>query len=209
VIGKLERTFNRDELAGIIDPSLIQRAARLLSDYTTMLRGFSPPAEISRHDLISLTGGVVTGLSVSACSDEEVLLSSDDDAAFSRMLLSRIGTRPLLEDVETEVRNGGTSLIAWVDRDHYVDLLTYILEDLVGTGAEKITISSEENKKNAVITISGSVPDEATDQKRRTWRFLEGLGERTGGTLELLGNKGVRTFTFTVPAAEPTSPGGR
>ena len=48
VIAKLERTFNRDELPAIIDPSLVRRAGRLLSDYTTMLRGFTPPGECFR-----------------------------------------------------------------------------------------------------------------------------------------------------------------
>jgi hypothetical protein len=51
IIAKLERTFQQDELAAIIGPTLVQRASRLLSDYTTMLRGFAPPSEISDCNL--------------------------------------------------------------------------------------------------------------------------------------------------------------
>jgi hypothetical protein len=70
VIAKLERTFNRDELPAIIEPSLVRRAGRLLSDYTTMLRGFTPPGECSDCDLNTLTESVVTGLTVPPFTDE-------------------------------------------------------------------------------------------------------------------------------------------
>ena len=140
VIAKLERTFQQDELAAIIGPTLVQRASRLLSDYTTMLRGFSPPSEVSEYNLIPIIEAHVTMLSVPVFSDEEVLLSSDDDAAFSRMLLARIGARPLLEEVTITVLAEDTIPDAFIDRDHFVDMLTYILEDLVGTGAGDVEI---------------------------------------------------------------------
>ncbi len=75
VVMKLERAFRKDELSHIIDPTLVQRAGRLLSDYTTMMRGFSPPGELSGCDIIALVEALVTGLSVSSCSDEEVFNS--------------------------------------------------------------------------------------------------------------------------------------
>ena len=68
VVMKLERAFRKDELSHIIDPTLVQRAGRLLSDYTTMMRGFSPPGELSGCDIIALVEALVTGLSVSSCS---------------------------------------------------------------------------------------------------------------------------------------------
>ena len=134
IIAKLERTFQQDELAAIIGPTLVQRASRLLSDYTTMLRGYAPPSEISHCNLVQVIEAQVTMLSVPVFSDEEVLLSSDDDTAFSRILLARIGARPLLEEIKTTVLAEGTLRDAFVDRDHFTDMLTYILEELVGTG---------------------------------------------------------------------------
>ena len=109
IIAKLERTFQQDELAAIIGPTLVQRASRLLSDYTTMLRGFAPPSEISHCNLVPLIEAQITMLSVPVFSDEEVLLSSDDEAAFSRILLARIGARPLLEDIKATVLAEGTT----------------------------------------------------------------------------------------------------
>jgi glyoxylase-like metal-dependent hydrolase (beta-lactamase superfamily II) len=52
VIARLERSFDGTELAHIIDPALARRASRLLSDYTTMLRGFCPPRELVEIDLV-------------------------------------------------------------------------------------------------------------------------------------------------------------
>jgi glyoxylase-like metal-dependent hydrolase (beta-lactamase superfamily II) len=157
VTGKLERIFNRDELSGIIDPTLVQRAGRLLSDYSTMLRGFAPPGEIAGYDMVPVVEAVVTGLSVSSCSDEDVLSSPDDDAAFSRILLARIGAPPLLEDVELTLSHGNTPLFVLIDREHFIDLLTYILEDLVGTGADRLAIHSRSEGWNAIVTVSGNV----------------------------------------------------
>jgi glyoxylase-like metal-dependent hydrolase (beta-lactamase superfamily II) len=201
VIAKLERTFNRDELSTIIDPSLVRRAGRLLSDYTTMLRGFTPPGECSACDLNSLTEAVVTGLTVPPFTDDEVLSSADDDVAFSRILLARIGTPPLLADVETTVLSEGNPLQVCIDREHFTDLLTYILEDLVGTGADRIEISARRTDATAIVMVSGNGPSPGTPQERRTWRFLQGLAERAGGSLTVNELGGMHQYEFTAPAA--------
>lgn len=198
VIAKLERTFNRDELTTIIDPSLVRRAGRLLSDYTTILRGFTPPSECTDCDLVPLTEAVVSGLSVPPFTDDEVLSSADDDAAFSRILLARIGTPPLLADTKTTVQSEGNPLRVCIDHEHFTDLLTYILEDLVGTGADRIEISARQSGRTAVVTVSGNVPSPGTLQERRTWRFLRKLAERAGGTLTLDEHEGAQRFKFTV-----------
>jgi glyoxylase-like metal-dependent hydrolase (beta-lactamase superfamily II) len=200
VIAKLERTFSRDELTTIIDPSLVRRADRLLSDYTTMLRGFTPPSEYSDWDLNTLTESVVSGLTVPPFTDDEVLSSADDDVTFSRILLARIGTPPLLADVEATVLSEADPLQVCIDREHFADLLTYILEDLVGTGADRIEINTRYNGRNAIIMIAGNGPSPGTLRERRTWRFLRGLAERAGGSLTIREREGKHLFEFTAPA---------
>jgi len=196
VMGKLERTFNRDELSSIIDPTLVQRAGRLLSDYIIMLRGFAPPGEISDHNIIPVIEALVTGLSVPPCSDEDVLSSATDDEAFSRILISRIGARPLLEDVSVSVQNESRALAVFIDREHFIDLLTYILEDLVGTGAGRIGINARQQDETAIISVYGDAPSSGSPRNRRTWRFLQGLSERAGGTLALQESDGIERYEF-------------
>jgi hypothetical protein len=205
VIAKLERTFQQVELTAIIGPTLVQRASRLLSDYITILRGFSPPGDVSDCNLLPVIKAHVTMLSVPVFSDEEVILSSDDDAAFSRILLARIGARPLLEDVSITILAEDTIRNAYIDRDHFVDLLTYILEDLVGTGAVDVEISIQYHDSNVVVTVTGALPPAGLSQ-RHTWRFLQGLSERAGGTLTIHENDGLTQFEFCAMAAgEPLS----
>jgi glyoxylase-like metal-dependent hydrolase (beta-lactamase superfamily II) len=202
VIAKLERTFNRDELTGIIAPTLVRRAARLLSEYTTILRGFAPPGECVDCNLIPVIEAIVTDLSVSRFSDEEVLSSTDDDDTFARILLARIGTPPLLADVESTIRTETASLRIHIDREHFTDLFTYILEDLVGTGANRVGIQIQQIDKSAVVSVTGNVPPSGAVQQRRTWRFLKGLAERAGGSLAICGKEGRLRFEFSAIAVD-------
>ncbi len=197
VIAKLERAFKKEELARIIDPTLVERSGRLLADYTAMLRGFSPPGEITGHAVVPLIEAIVTGLSVPCCSDEDLFASADDDSAFTGILLSRIGTRPLLEDVAFSLNAGDRSLNAMVDRAPFADLLTYILEDLVGAGSDRITVTVQQNNRRILITIAGNRTSEDAGNAKKT-RFLSGLCERAGGTLSCAGEGRRSEFIITL-----------
>jgi glyoxylase-like metal-dependent hydrolase (beta-lactamase superfamily II) len=200
VIARLERSFDGAELAHIIDPALVQRAARLLSDYTTMLRGFCPPRELAECNLVRHLEALVTGLSVPACSDDDLLSSADDDSAFIRVLLRRIGMQPLLSDVAFTFFSAEKHLIATVDHDDLTDLVTYILEDLVGTGADAINMQVERSEDAALLTISGTGCI-ATDKTGKGGGFLGRLSVRAGGTLRFNDAAGLRRYVITVRPA--------
>jgi hypothetical protein len=182
VIAKLERLFDGAELAHIIDPALARRAARLLSDYTTMLRGFCPPRELTECDLVRHMEALVTGLSVPSCSDDDLLSSDDDDSTFTSLLLRRIGMQPLLSDITFSFSVGEKHLLVAVDHDDLTDLVTYILEDLVGTGAAAITLLVLRKDNDAIITITGTGCT-ASDAAKSQGGFLGRLCDRAGGTL--------------------------
>jgi glyoxylase-like metal-dependent hydrolase (beta-lactamase superfamily II) len=198
VMARLERSFNKDVLARIIDPRLVDRVGRLLSDYMVMLRGFNPPSVPGECDLDPLIEAIVTGLSVSSCSDEDLLSSADDDAAFMQNLLSRIGTCPLLEDVAFSLDTEDVSLRVSVDRDQFSDLVTYILEDLVGTGSDEVTMQVREEGRQALITIAGNIATGVPAGTPKKRSFLSGLCERAGGTLSCTGDQSWRRFVITL-----------
>jgi len=197
VIAKLERSFNGAELAHIIDPALARRAARLLSDYTTMLRGFCPPSELAECDLVRDIGALVTGLSVPSCSDDDLLSSDDDDSTFIKLLLRRIGMQPLLSEVEFTFSAAEKHLEVAVDRDDLTDLVTYILEDLVGTGSDAITLQIYCNNNNAIITLRGSGCT-ASDEMKTGRGFLQRLCNRMGGTLSYMTDDKMREYTISL-----------
>jgi glyoxylase-like metal-dependent hydrolase (beta-lactamase superfamily II) len=206
VMGRLERLFNSDELADIIDPTLVERAGRLLSDYSTLLRGYTPPDERSVCDLVPLIRALVTGLSVPLSPDEDLLLSTDDEVAFARILRERIGSRPLLEDVALAMGELPETLPADIDRVHLSDLLTYILEDLVGTGSDTLRLDAESRDHAAVITLAGNAPHGVLPRQKKTMRFLRGLCERAGGNLLCIYEHGDQVFRVTFPACGQDEP---
>jgi glyoxylase-like metal-dependent hydrolase (beta-lactamase superfamily II) len=197
VISKLERSFDGAKLEHIINPALVQRAARLLSDYTTMLRGFCPPRELVECDLVRHLEAQVTGLSVPACSDDDLLSSADDDSAFIRLLLQRIGMQPLLSDIRLTFSVAEEHLKTAVDYDHLTDLVNYILEDLVGTGAGAITISINRDDDDAVITIRGN-GCMVTDTMKTGGGFLGRLCVRAGGRLSRVTDGKTREYTIRI-----------
>ena len=198
VIARLERAFKKEELMHIIDPTLVERASRLLSDYIVMFRGFNPPRELSECDLVPAIEAIVTGLSVPSCSDEDLLSSADDDAAFIQILLSRIGTRPLLEDVAFSFDTEERSFPVSVDQDHFTDLVTYTLEDLVGTGSDRITITLRRKDRCALVTISGNCTIANTEKTFQKRRFFASLCERAGATLTCTEDGDIRQFAITL-----------
>lgn len=203
VITKLQRSFNQEELARIIDPTLVSRASRLLSDYITMFRGFTPPREITVADLPALTMALVEGLSVPSCSDDDVMSSVDDEKAFARMLLARIGTRPLLEDVRFSMEGATEPCMAVIDRDHFTDVLTYLFEELVGTGSDEIRLTLARDGMDIRVSIAGNITGGTDGSGSRNLRFLSGLCGRAGGSLTYSQDtdSGTRTYAMVVTSA--------
>jgi len=199
VIGKLERSFMKDELAKIVDISLVRRAERLLSSYSSMLRGFTPPQERDSCEICPLVESVIIGLTGPSCSDDDILASTDDEEAFCRLLVARLGTRPLFDDVRVSFEHGTGDPRAVIDRDLFSDLLIYLFEDLVGTGAEAIAVAvSGDGAARTVLTITGTgrMPDAAGTETVRG--FFTRLCERSGGHLVANGVPGGRSYTIAL-----------
>jgi glyoxylase-like metal-dependent hydrolase (beta-lactamase superfamily II) len=193
VVGKLQRSFDQTQLGRILDPTLVQRAERLLSDYVAMLRGFNPPRRIVLQDLRELLQRCVTSHTLRPGSDEEVLASADDKVSFGQMLLSRIGTTPLLAEIPVTLDLGTEPLTAPVDPERFLDLVTYLLEDLVGCGAMALVIGARKERNEVLVTLSGE-RGESPICRGGPRRFLYGLCERTGGTLRYGDEGGSRRY---------------
>ena len=181
VMAKIERLFDGAALGRIIDPTLVTRAGRLLSDYTTTLRGFSPPTERTLVEIPPILEALVVGLSIPACSDEELLSSSEDNDVFVQALLSRIGTQPLLNDTDVTFECPFPGLRAAIDQDRFGDLVTDILEDLVGTGAGKIHITVNKTGESVVITLAGTGCIRSVNE--RDAGFMHNACQSAGGSL--------------------------
>jgi hypothetical protein len=107
---------------------------------------------------------------------------------------------PLLSDVAVDLDAGEEPLPALLDTDRFLDLLTYLLEELVGTGACAIAVTARQDGDTAVVTISGTgYRGDAAERTPR--RFLYGLCERAGGVLDFDGTAGTQRFTIRFASA--------
>jgi len=202
VIGKLERSFMKDELTKIVDISLVRRAGRLLSSYSSMLRGFTPPQEREACELCPLLESVIIGLTGPSCSDDDILASTDDAEAFCRLLVARLGTRPLFEDVRVSFERGTGDPSVLADRDLFSDLLIYLFEDLVGTGAEEIAVTvSGGEPGRTLVTIAGTGRTMDAAGTGTVRGFFTRLCERSGGGLTAKGVPGGRSYTLALEPA--------
>lgn len=196
IMGKLERSFAKEDLANIIDPTLVTRAEHLLSDYTTMLRGFCPPDNRCECDINNILSTLVGDLSCSRCSDEDVFSSADDDTAFTRMLVSRIGSQPLLTDIDVSTSFSPALGLVLVDRDIFSDLVIYLLEDLVGIGATRITITTGQDESATTVKIAGDTGSFVFTGDAQIKGVLLRLAARAGGVLSLQDADGTRTYVM-------------
>ena len=197
IVGKLERLLNEDELAGVIDPSLVRRASGLLADYTTMLRGFTPPCERTACELYPFIRKIVRGMLAPHCPDEDVFSAADDADAFLLMLRKRIGARPLLEEVDIALAGPGSrdGPIVEIDTGDFTDLVTYILEDLIGSGAGRIRIMVEADRGDGTTRLifeGEGCPARAGTE--RGGGFLARLCRRAGGSLICNESPGTRSY---------------
>jgi hypothetical protein len=70
-----------------------------------------------------------------------------------------------------------------IDRDLFPDLLTYIFEDLVGTGAEELAVVVTTDPAHAIVTITGTGGKNTKESAGTVRGFLSGLSARAGGPL--------------------------
>jgi len=116
------------------------------------------------------------------------------------ILLRRIDMQPLLSDVVFTFSSTDKHIVAAVDHDDLTDLVTGILEDLVGTGSGTITVQVGRSEDATLLTISGTGCT-ATDGTGKGGGFLKRLIERAGGSLLFSDAGGLRRYVITVRPA--------
>lgn len=143
VVARLQRAFDRDGLDRLLDPSVPRRAERLLADYLLLLRGFAPARTPRAEELATL---LAAGLAAhrrpgEVWEDVEGALTAAAD--FDDWLLARLARRPLRDGVRVTLPVVPQGLRVTVDRERFQDLLTTLLENLVGTGTTDLRLDVE------------------------------------------------------------------
>jgi glyoxylase-like metal-dependent hydrolase (beta-lactamase superfamily II) len=183
ITAKLESVYKSGQLDLVIDPHLVKRAERLLSDYMTLFRGFRPTIEREEFELDVLVSHCITTLVSPPCSNEDLISLADDEARYRQALVKRLVYVPVFEDNPVSFDPSEYPFRVVADRERLKDLIASILEDLAGLGGEQIAVSDIKETNRGFITISAEFPGQIIDYPGERSGFMIKECELSGGFL--------------------------
>jgi glyoxylase-like metal-dependent hydrolase (beta-lactamase superfamily II) len=201
ITAKLDAIYQTGQLDLVIDPHLVKRAARLLSDYMTMFRGFRPTIEREEFDLDTLVGHCIGTLVSPPCSDEDLMTLADDEAGYRVALMKRLIYVPVFEDNPVSFDPAEYPFSVIVDSERLTDLLAGILEDLAGIGGDLITVSDSKENNRGFVVIGAEFPGQDTDFPGERLEFMIKECELAGGFFSCEKEGDVISIAIELPAA--------
>jgi glyoxylase-like metal-dependent hydrolase (beta-lactamase superfamily II) len=197
---KLEAVYRTGQLDLVIDPHLIKRAERLLSDYMTLFRGFRPAIERDEFELDVLVGHCIGTLVSPPCSDEDLISLADDEARYRQALVKRLVYVPVFEENPVSFDPAEYPFSVVADRERLKDLITSILEELAGIGGEQITVSDTKETNRGFVTISAEFPGPGIDFPGERLGFMIKECELSGGFFSCGKEGDVISIVIELPA---------
>ncbi len=183
VVRKIEPALEKEGISAVIDPTMVRRAERLISDYMSTVRGFRIEHGTGRIDLSNLVSGIVGKMSAEASEDDEIMDIADDEEAFRTALVRRLAHIPVFDEIEILFDHDKGPHVVNTDEERLSDLFAAILEDLAGAGAGEITISLVKEEDTVALTIwSSDLPSRAPFSKREI-KFLQTECDLCGGRI--------------------------
>jgi len=181
ITSKLDAIYQTGQLDLVIDPHLVKRAERLLSDYMTLFRGFRPTIEREEFDLDTLVGHCIGALVSPPCSDEDLITLADDEAGYREALVKRLVYVPVFEDNPVSFDPAEYPFSVVADRERLKDFLAGILEDLAGIGGDRIEVGDSKENNRGFVVIGAEFPEPGTDFPGERLEFMIKECELAGG----------------------------
>ena len=201
VAAKLQQLFVKDTLRQVIDASLMGRTQRLLADYLSTVRGLQflnaeMPGAV--NDLIEqLLKRVKQSHDLDSA---DLLMAAHDDQAFLDLLVRRLVAYSPLRDAEFEFQPTPQKSDANVGAERLVDILTGLIEGIVGSGVTHIRIATDVVESQVTICISSNQPITLAAFGNRRLDLYNRILGWLGGRLELSHPGGQLELIAQVPA---------
>ena len=200
ITAKLEAVYRTGQLDLVIDPHLVKRAERLLSDYMTLFRGFRPTIEREEFELDALVGHCIGTLVSFPCSDEDLIPLADDESQYRQALVKRLVYVPVFEENPVSFDPSDYPFSVVADRERLKDLIASILEDMVGIGGEQITVRDTKETNRGFVTISAEFNGTGIDFPGERLGFMIKECELSGGFLTSEKEGEVISIVIELPA---------
>ena len=179
----------------------MERAQRRIEDFLNVVRGLQflqtePPGAV--NDVIA--GLLQRAKDTRLIESDDLMAAADDDHAFVDALMRRMAAHQPLRDITLEFAPAPEDTSAHIGAERLDDILTALMEGMVGIGAKHIGVGTRVASGHVEIRLrSRERMDPAAFGTRRL-----GLYDRTlswlGGSLARIERGGNTEFLIRVPA---------
>jgi len=182
----LQQALARDDVQRFIDPSLLGRAQRRLTDFLSIVRGLQFLSAESPSRVNNVLAQLVARVAPHEDTDaSEVLALADDRRSFLDVLTRRLAARSPFNQVAVDFVEGCRRSDAAIAAERLDDIVTSLIEGMAAGGARHIRLGTETAHDQLLVHLSAdvTVAAEAIGQRRlalygRTLGWLGGSIER-------------------------------
>ena len=199
VSAKLERVYRKERLDLIIDPYLVRRAARLLSDYTTTLRGYRKSVNLEVFDPVATLAPFIEQVTGASGSDDELLALSDDAEAYMLAFVTRLTRVPLFPDDSVVFEAAGEQCRTRADIDRLTDQVAEILEDLAAADYRGVHVRVGKEGNEVAVTIQAGKTGNELTIPERDLGYLKVECRIAGGSLTASQEGPIYTIRIALP----------
>ncbi len=177
---RIDRLFCAEGLEDVMGASLVRRTERMLTDFISAVNGIPFRVERRVFDLDDAVNALIERQVSSPNSDEELMDALDDEERYVALLAARIVHLPVLSDIPVR-RELGCGHEAIGDPERLGDALACVLEELVGLGAEVLSVHTWEKEGRLHVRVDARGGARLGDPDIRT---LDRLARLAGACLD-------------------------
>lgn len=179
-MGRLEKLFETNKLGSIMDKSLMERAGRLINDYSMTYRGFRPPYYVSYEDINRIIEKIMEDLMRSPY-DDEAIMRAESVEDYLKALKTRIAHVNLFENVKLVFEADPQKPFVRMDKERFSGALIDIFERFIGAGAKEMKVTTSLNDDWVLVRVEGQTPFHPIGRAKR---FFERSLALCGGLLQ-------------------------
>ena len=202
----LQQVLARDDVPRLLDPSLVCRVQRRLTDFLSIVRGLQFLNAESPSRVNSVLAHLVARVQSHADTDaSELLALADDRRRFLDLLTRRLAARSPFDQVTVDYVEACRQSEAGIAAERLDDIVTSLIEGMAAAGARHIRLGTEAANRQLLVRLSADirVAEEALGPSRlalyrRTLGWL-------GGSLEREQDEPT-TFLLRLPALNQAVP---
>jgi len=182
----LQEALAGDDVQRFLDPSLVGRAQRRLTDFLSIVRGLQFLSAESPSRVNSVLAQLVARAAPQADTDaSELLAVADDRRSFLDLLTRRLAVRSPFNQVTVDLVEACERSEAGIAAERLDDIVTSLIEAMAAGGARHIRLGTETATDQLLVRLTAdtTIGAEAIGQRRlalygRTLGWLGGSIER-------------------------------